>query len=580
VIVAPIRALARGWAAVGDNGLILLRSQDVLTRNHPLLGSWSSASLRAGEPISHPGPLWFDVLAPFVRIGGPSVGFALGVMASNAAAVVVAAWAARRAGGTPALLVVTTLSAGLAWSMGSELLFDAWQPHAMLLPFWAALVLAWALGTGDLLVAPVFVGVASLVVQTHVSFVYALALVAAFGLVGAVWSARSRARTADPSDGAGARRSTRWAIAASAVVAGLAWIQPLIDQATGEGNITALITAGSSGAGATIGPRIGTRIVASVVALPPWWGRSGFDQTIVGTRIVDGELDLTTSEVAGGAATASALVVVALVLGAVGAFGWGRRSRPILTLAVLAAVAILAAVVTAAVIPVTELGFGPHQLRWLWPISMLVPACVGFAVATEIPRRFALPAGVAGVSLFAAMAMPTHGAPVGAGGERDQTATVMQLLEQLESYRPDDPVVYDATVLRFGEPYSGPTLAAFARNGVEFVAADEITVRQIGRRREADGSERWRVFQVEGEAADATPAGARRIAYANGLSEQERAELEELRAFWLVELSGDDAVPEPADRGPTWQRFVELETRRINFTVALFEAPLSSAASS
>ena len=69
-------------------------------------------------------------------------------MVANVAAVVLAAWAARRAGGETAMVLVTALSAGLAWSMGSELLFDAWQPHAMILPFWAFLVVAWALSCG------------------------------------------------------------------------------------------------------------------------------------------------------------------------------------------------------------------------------------------------------------------------------------------------------------------------------------------------------------------------------------------------------------------------------------------------
>ena len=44
VIVAPIRALTRGWVAIGDNGLLLMRAQDVLTADHPLLGTWTSAA--------------------------------------------------------------------------------------------------------------------------------------------------------------------------------------------------------------------------------------------------------------------------------------------------------------------------------------------------------------------------------------------------------------------------------------------------------------------------------------------------------------------------------------------------------
>ncbi len=177
LVVATVRALSRRWIAIGDNGLILLRAEDVATANHPLLGTWTSASLTAGRNINNPGPLWFDVLAPFVRIGGPSVGLAVGVMVANIAAIVGAIWAAQRTGGIRALVLVTALSAGLAWAMGSELLFDAWQPHALILPFWTLLVMSWGLASGDLWMSPFVVGIASLLVQTHLTFVYVLVVV-------------------------------------------------------------------------------------------------------------------------------------------------------------------------------------------------------------------------------------------------------------------------------------------------------------------------------------------------------------------------------------------------------------------
>ncbi len=78
IVVAVVRTLSGGWMAIGDNGLILLRAEDVATAHHPLLGTWTSASQAAGRTISNPGPLWFDVLAPFVKVAGPSVGLAVG----------------------------------------------------------------------------------------------------------------------------------------------------------------------------------------------------------------------------------------------------------------------------------------------------------------------------------------------------------------------------------------------------------------------------------------------------------------------------------------------------------------------
>ena len=263
IVVATVRALRRGWVAAGDNGLLLLRTQDVGTSNHPLLGTWTSASLTAGRSINNPGPLWFDVLAPFVRIAGPSVGLAVGVMVANVAADRRSpAWAARRAGGQTAMVLVTALSAGLAWSMGSELLFDAWQPHAMILPFWAFLVMVWALSCGDVALLPWIVGLASLIVQTHLSFVYVVAVVGAAGVGRRAWS--SIRRDADGRPAPGRRRGAAWR---RSIVAVVAWIQPVLDQIVGEGNLGALLRS-SGGDADRIGLRLGARLVASVVACP------------------------------------------------------------------------------------------------------------------------------------------------------------------------------------------------------------------------------------------------------------------------------------------------------------------------
>ena len=295
IVVATVRALARGWVAIGDDGLLLLRTQDVATANHPLLGTWTSASLSAGRSINNPGPLWFDALAPFVKVAGPSVGFAVGVMVANIAAVVLAAWAARRVGGELAMVLVTALSAGLAWSMGSELLYDAWQPHAMLLPFWALLILLWALAAGQLWTLPWVLGIASLLLQTHLAFAYVVAIIGVAAIVAGLLVARRDQRRGGPGALAPAarrqRRSSSW----------LAWIQPLIDQIAGEGNLGALLRSGSGGDdGRRLGLRIGIRLVGSVVALPPWWTRPGFSDTIRPTGVItgDGPLELSEGNVA------------------------------------------------------------------------------------------------------------------------------------------------------------------------------------------------------------------------------------------------------------------------------------------
>ena len=270
LVVATVRALSRGWVALGDNGLILLRAEDVATANHPLLGTWTSASLTAGRNINNPGPLWFDVLAPFVRIGGPSVGLAVGVMAANIIAIVGAAWAGasdrRRPGPGPRSLPCPS---GLAWAMGSELLFDAWQPHVLILPFWALLVMSWGLSAGDLWMSPFVAGIASLLVQTHLTFVYVLlgvvAATIAIGAAGVAWRASdpaiagrasSRRYGASDVDGGGRRGADK----------------PLVDQFAGEGNLADLV-ASSGGTANRIGLGLGDR--SSPRSLPSRRGGPG-----------------------------------------------------------------------------------------------------------------------------------------------------------------------------------------------------------------------------------------------------------------------------------------------------------------
>jgi hypothetical protein len=370
--------------------------------------------LTAGRNVNNPGPLWFDVLAPFVRLGGPSVGLALGVMAINVAAIVVTAWAAHRAGGLRALVLATALSAGLAWAMGSELLFDAWQPHAMLLPFWALLVMGWAVASGHLVFAPIVVGVASLLVQTHLSFVYVVAIVGGASIAMLAFHLRQLTLT-DPDRWTHERPAVRRAVIWSAVVAAVVWIQPLIDQIAGEGNLVDLVASGGADP-ERIGPGLGSRLVASVVALPPWWTRPGFSTTIRPTSVVDaaGGRILAEGNVASGGAAAIGLLAVVVVLGVVIVTGRRRRHWPTIALAALATVAVAAAVLSMILIPVGPLGISPHQMRWLWPISAFVLLAPVFAFAEWPPvRRAVVPVGLALTALLALANLPTHAAPEG-----------------------------------------------------------------------------------------------------------------------------------------------------------------------
>src|SRR5215213_10358922 len=95
IMWAALRAAAGNWVPIGDDAYFTVRSRDVLTSHHPLLGAWSSGSLDLTTPINNLGPLQLDLLAPFTR-WTPMGGTAIGVAVVNIAAVVAIAWMMRR----------------------------------------------------------------------------------------------------------------------------------------------------------------------------------------------------------------------------------------------------------------------------------------------------------------------------------------------------------------------------------------------------------------------------------------------------------------------------------------------------
>jgi len=136
VVVAVGRAIENGWTPLSDDAYFAVRARDVFSyHNFPLLGTWSSSSQAYGINLHNPGPLQFDLLALPVRIFGGGAGLALGVAIINIVAIVGIAVFAYRRGGALTGTLAMLLTAGLCWTMGSEALFEPWQPVAVLLPF-------------------------------------------------------------------------------------------------------------------------------------------------------------------------------------------------------------------------------------------------------------------------------------------------------------------------------------------------------------------------------------------------------------------------------------------------------------
>jgi hypothetical protein len=508
IVVATVRALANGWHPVGDNGILLVRARDVGTAHHPLLGSWTSASLSVGENVNNPGPAYFDLLAPWVRLLGPWVGLAVGVMLVNMGSSTLAVVAARRVAGVESMLAVGVVVVGLQFAMGSELLFDVWQPNALLLPFLAFLVVAAALACGDRAMLPWAVGVGSVLVQTHLSYAVLVAVLGAAALALGV-----RARRRGTADGSW-RTPALWAVGLAVVL----WAQPLIEQFTGkgEGNLGRIVGASGGGDADPVGWGRGLRLMIEIMVRGPWFTRAGFDEAVPPTA-PDADLYAVVT-------TATALLVVAalaVALVAIGVVAARRGRREVATMAAIGALSLATSYVALATAPVNVIEIAVHQMRWLWPVAAFVSAVALTALFTALrawaPARTAmLVAGAVVVVVVAAVNVPTHrsraSGPVDAAGSRQ---AAVDLVSQLGALEGRGPILF-VSDLAFAEPFSGLVFAEMQDRGIPFVFDDEVFVRQFGEGRRDDGEAQLRMWEVTGPAAALDIEGAERVAFAEG----------------------------------------------------------------
>src|SRR5262245_44961321 len=501
ILVATTRALGHGWQPLGDNGILLVRARDVGTSHHPLLGTWTSASVVVGHQVNNPGPLYFDAVAPAVRLLGPWVGLAVGVMLVNMAASSLAVVMGRRISGTESMVAVAVVVVALQFALGSELLFDIWQPNALVLPFFAFLVVAAVLVTGRLWMVPWLIGLGSLIVQTHLSHAVLVVLVTL--TAGALAAANLRIRREWPEW----RGPLLWTV----VVAALAWIQPLVDQFWGEGNLTTLAGASGGGGSARFGISRASRIVAHVVT-GPWFTRESYAHGVPLVGAGDPLKAMPSFPVA-----VAIVAVVVAVLAGLAVWAWLAGHRPLATMLALAAVTQGGAVVALATSPLNILGIAPHQMRWLCPVAGLGTPAALTAGLTALRARPALarPALLAGAALVAVVALvnlPTYVNPSpGPTMVASRLPQARELVNQLGVLKGKGPIRYDPRGLIFAEPYSGLEFAQMQHLDIPFVFTDPTYLRQLGTGRRDHGQARWVLNQVEGPKALTTPDGAQRV---------------------------------------------------------------------
>ena len=599
ILLAAIRGIRRGYLPIGDNALIEMRARDVLTAHHPWLGTWSSASISSGVDVNHPGPLVFDAMAVPVRLFGAGPGIALGVAALQIAVVVAIGWCAHRIGGRPAASATLAVTALLVWSIGSELLYDPWQPNLLMLPFLLLLVLVWGVVAGRHAMLPWAVLVASFCVQTHLSYVFLApaVLLLAFVVVAL------RAWRVDGQWGRG-HHGTR-PLVLGLVVGLLAWSQPIVEQlfGPGQGNLSRLAASGGGGEGTRTGVTLGVRLVSAVVALPPWFTRSGMMDTIPVTQWSTGA-DGPTLDVPGLAGPVTAvlgLMVFVALVATVGVVA-RRRGDVVVEAAVLVfGVAFVVALVTVVITPIDSLGLSPHKIRWLWPLGAFGSLVFALAAARWFRRPPVDDRVVSGAFsvvavLFAVATVPLHAHDAGPVGFRGDIARIRGLVDQLDALQDRGTVLFDASGLYFAEPFTAPVMAGMQRAGVPFVLDEEGLVRQLGERRRFDGRADLLVYVREGSDALVVPPGAERVAFQPALDDADRSELvgyEQRLTEWRRD-GGPGAASLPPDAtlddlgslaaagmvdlrpalGDDSERFVELDQRWRGLGVAVFAEPL------
>lgn len=504
IVVAVVRALAHGWFPIGDAALLAIRAYDVATPNHPLLGSWTSASFALGIDVNNPGPLYPDLLAPFMwtfgRVFGIGVATAIGVGTINAVAALGTALVGARIGGWRAERWMLLLVAALMWSMGSELLIDIWQPHALLLPFCALVALTVAVACGDTMMLPVWLGVASLIVQTHVAYVYAVSVLVL--IVAIALALRLRAERGDEPWGSVTTRVARgkpfvWSV----VVLVLAWIQPLWEQlfGGGEGNLQRLATHAGEG-DLTVGGGTAVKIVSAVVALPPWWTRSGFEDTIRNTPLTDTANGprLFVPDLPSPAVAVLGLVIVAALLAFLIAVLRRPSQRPARMACIVSLAMLATAVAGLSVQAVTRTGLGSHQVRWLFALSVIVHISILWGAVEWAAQRWTggrwygrwLDVGVGVVLAALTIAnVPFYAHDLGPTADREAQSTLERTFDDIDRFDPGGAVVYDIDNLTPFEPYSTAVMMRLRERGIDFRFSDGPMLRQMGEHRRVDGSE-------------------------------------------------------------------------------------------
>jgi hypothetical protein len=160
-LISYARTADAAWAPAGDIALIEAYTIHA-TNAELLLGPYS----RFGW--NHPGPLYFYLLAPFYAMSGyRSAGLSAGALVINLSALGILVWVCVRAAPQGFLAIAISAASVLFAVLTKEMLASQWNPHVLVFPTMAIVVVAAAVAAGRIRWLPILAALASFVVQTH-----------------------------------------------------------------------------------------------------------------------------------------------------------------------------------------------------------------------------------------------------------------------------------------------------------------------------------------------------------------------------------------------------------------------------
>ncbi len=380
--VGAVRALQAGWLPVGDEALIEMRVRDV-PGHLPLLGVYS----RFGW--SHPGPAQLWALAvPYRLLGSASAGLLAGALVGHLVVVSVSWWIARRIdrlAGAAVLLALELVLLGVP----ADLVRSAWNPYVALLMSGAFVIVAWAVTERHAAPTVLLLPLGTLLVQGHVGNAALVGMVVVATAALTWWGHGTPHRRPAWSGGAVVDGSTErpvpWrAVAWGIGLAALMWVPAVVEQLSGDGNVSAILRDLSRdeprvGAGAAIG--LGSRFFGP---WPAWTDQGSLLLQIAETGRV---------------------VPVWLVVPVAAAFvAWRRGDRTMLRGLARAATGVASTVGAAAAIKGVFFSYLVVGHRSIVAVCLAI-SVVALARALDGPARRAGELGLGGVAVAAAVAI-------------------------------------------------------------------------------------------------------------------------------------------------------------------------------